>query len=406
MAATFNYTARSAHGKFVAGALRAESREQALAHLRTRLLFVTSLEELGSLKGRVGHLLMLAPVSARARATAIRSLAALLTAGVPLRHCLQVVMDGCRDGRLLEALRSVASDVESGVALSVALDKRPHEFSRLVVAMIRAGELSGSLGAALERLAGLMERDHAARKRLQSALAYPAVVVGAAIGLVMFLIANTIPAFAGLFSQMHVALPWGTRVLVLIGGTLDSPWFYVAACSAAIAVFAAYAGVSHTRTGSVEIDRFRLRLPVLGWIVYRGLMARFCRTFGTLLQAGVPVLAALQAARDVMSSAAYEKSIDDVSESLRQGRSLTAALKDGSLSDELVMAMIAVGEETGALDSMLLRVADYYELDVETRIAAVGSVIEPLIIVVLGAIVGSIVAAILIPLYSMIGSIK
>ncbi|HEY5341059.1 MAG TPA: type II secretion system F family protein [Candidatus Aquilonibacter sp.] len=406
MATMFNYTARSSQGKFVAGALQAETRDQALAHLRTRSLFVTSLEELGSFRGWVGHILMLAPVSARARATAIRSLAALLTAGVPLRHCLEVVMNGCRDARLIEALRSVASDVESGVALCAALQKRPREFSRLMVAMIHAGELGGSLDAALERLAGLMERDHAARKRLQSALAYPAVVVAAAIGLVIFLIANTIPAFAGLFAQMHVALPWGTRVLVVVGRTLQSPWFYVAACAAAIAGFAAYAGVGRTRTGAVAIDRFRLRLPVLGWIVYRSLMARFCRTLGALLQAGVPVLSALQAARDVMSSAAYEKSIDDVSEALRQGRSLTSALKDGALSDELVAAMIAVGEETGALDSMLLRIAEYYELDVETRIAAVGSIVEPLIIVVLGAIVGSIVAAILIPLYSMIGSIK
>ncbi len=315
-------------------------------------------------------------------------------------------MSGCRDARLLEALRSVASDVESGVALSVALDKRPREFSRLVVAMIHAGELGGSLDAALERLAGLMERDHASRKRLQSALAYPAVVVAAAIGLVLFLIANTIPAFAGLFVQMHVSLPLGTRILVGVGRTLQTPVFYVAACAAMAALSVAYAGVKRTRAGAIAIDRFRLRIPVLGSIVYKSLMARFCRTLGTLLQAGVPVLSALQAARDVMSSAAYEKSIDDVNESLHQGRSLTSALNHGALSDELVSAMIAVGEETGALDSMLLRVAEYYELDVETRIAAVGSVVEPLIIVVLGAIVGSIVAAILIPLYSMIGSIK
>lgn len=405
MGFVFAYTARSGEGQFVAGTLRAESRDQALAHLRTRRLFVTSLGERGSARGAFGAIATALPLSRSARTAFFRSFAALIGAGVPIRRALDVVIVNCQDARLREALSAVANDIESGSDLSSAMSKRPREFSRLSVAMIRAGELGGALEDVLERTATLLERHDAVRKRVRAAMTYPLIVAAASLALVLFLVDNTVPAFAAIFAEMHVRLPLVTRIVLAAGRVLHSATAWVAIATVPVATMA----LLRSRLVPSMQDRLHrvvLAIPAVGLILRRSAVARFSRTLGTLLRSGVPLLGAIEAAGDVVENTSYERGLNDLSDALREGSTVADALDRTALFEGVFLQLVRVGEETGTLDAMLLRVADYYELDVETALTTLGSILEPLLILALGSIIGAIVAAIVIPLYSMIGSIK
>jgi type IV pilus assembly protein PilC len=405
MTVVFAYTARSAEGRFVAGSFAATSREAALAHLRARALFVTSIAREGSPSGAIGTLLAGTPISERARVGFVRSFATLIGAGVPIRRALEVVVANCHAPRLQEALHGVAGDVESGSALSSALARRPREFSPLFVAMVRAGELGGTLDTVLERLAALLERHAATRKRLQSALTYPLIVTLAAIGLILFLVSSTVPAFAALFAQMHVSLPWSTRLLITAGVALRSPftWAGLIAGTAVLAILVH--GGRRIERVALRLDTLALAVPLIGPVVRKAAVARFARTLGTLLRSGVSLLPALDAARDVAGNAVYAAALGELASALREGIAIADALDRTGLFDALFLQLVRVGEETGALDATLLRIAEYYELDVETALATLASVVEPVLILALGGVVGFIVASILIPLYATIGRI-
>ncbi len=406
MGSMYAYTGRSSQGRFVAGTLRAENRDQALAHLRMRSLFVTSLGEAGSTRGVAGTLATLRPLSESARTTFFRSFAAMIGAGVPIRRALHVCVENCTDQRLHEALSAISNDIESGSALSHAMSKRPREFSGLFVAMIRAGELGGALDQILERLAALLERHQAIRKRVRAAMTYPAVVAAASLVLVLFLVGTTVPSFEAIFAEMHVALPPITRGVIAVGNVLRNPeaWPFLALIPG---IWIATSFLAR-RVPAIQdrLDRLAFKIPVLGKVITRSIAARFSRTLGTLLRCGVPLLDAIDAARDVMENARYQHRLNDISEALRGGTSFADALERTSLYEGLFVQLVRVGEETGTLDSMLLRLADYYDLDIETSMSTLGSAIEPVLILVLGSVVGLIVASILIPLYSMIGSVK
>jgi type IV pilus assembly protein PilC len=406
IAGLYYYTGRSSEGRFVSGSLQAETYEQALAHLRMRSLFVTSLEVTGSASAAAVLLFALLPLDRGAQVAFFRAFATLVASGVTVRRALDVTIEQCRDPRLSEALQSVAGDIEAGSSLSSAMARRPREFTELFVAMIRAGELAGALDEVLERLAGLLERDRAVRKRLGAALAYPVIVTLAALGLVLFLVANTVPAFAAMFQEMHVDLPLSTRILIMVGDALKEPLTWSALAVVPIAAILAVRFARTSQSAERLIDRLRTRLPIFGPIVRKATIAQLARTLGTLLRSGVPLLGALDAASDAVDNGIYRDCIRDVALSLRHGDPITAPLERSGVFEPLFVQLVRVGEETGALDAMLLKLADYYEFDVETAIATLGSVLEPVLIVVLGAIVGTIVTSILIPLYSIIGSIK
>ena len=402
----YAYTARDQDGGFVAGSLSCDDLSMAIEHLRARALFVTALEPARSGRGALATLFAFLPVRAESRLACFRSLATLVHAGVPLRRALQVTIDECADHRLKEALRSVASDIEAGSALSVAMSRRPREFSDLSIAMVRAGELAGVIDEVLERIASLLERDSAMRKRLHAALAYPAIVAAAAIALVLFLIANIVPAFAGLFAQMHVALPPSTRIIIAIGIALGHP------AAAILVPLVAFTAVGIVRVAwrqercGRHLDRTLFSAPIVGKLAQKATVATLARTLGTLLKSGVALLVALEATERAVGHILYRDALRAVAERLREGLPFAEPLEKSALFDALFLQLVRVGEETGALDAMLLRIADYLELDVETAMATIGSIIEPVMIVFLGVVVGTIVASILLPLYSIIGSIK
>lgn len=404
-AALYRYTARDAAGELVRGSMEAPSPDAVLASLRTRALFVTAIDRETLLARTVGRSLHVGAPPRRALLTFFRSFSTLIRAGVPMRRALGVTIERASDGVLRESLRSVLADVEHGSALSDALARRPRAFAPLYVAMVRAGEAGGILDDVLDRLASFLERDADLRKKVRAALAYPAVVVTAALGLVLFLMARIVPMFAQMFDAFHAELPATTRALLAAGDALQRPAAWIGGAAAVALVIGALGGAARTERGALALDRLRLRLPVFGPLLHKAITARIARMLATLLRSGIDLVTAIAVVRPVAGSPAYAAALARVDVALRAGDALTTPLEAARLFDPLAVALVRVGEETGLLDEMLLKVAAYFETDVEAAIATLGAVIEPALIGVLGTVVGFIVFSVFIPLYSLIGSV-
>jgi type IV pilus assembly protein PilC len=402
----YRYTARTIEGDLVRGSMEAPDADAVLATLRTRALFVTAVDRETGGAHAIIRTLRFGGVSRRALLAFFRSFSTLIRSGVPMRRALGVAIERCSDGVLREALRSVLADVEYGSSLSDAMAKRPAAFPRLYIAMIRAGETGGILDDVLERLALFLEREAGLRKKVQSALAYPAVVLSAALGLVIFLIARIVPMFSTMFASFHVDLPWSTTLLLGLGQLLQQPLPWLIGTALAIASSMALRQYTRTTQGAILMDRVRLRLPIVGSLLHKSIMARISRMLATLLRSGIELVTAIDVIIPVAGSALYAQAFERVNAALREGEPLTAPLMDAKLFDPMFLALVHVGEETGLVDEMLFKIAEYFESDVEAAIATLGAVIEPALIVFLGAIVGFIVFSIFIPLYSLIGSVS
>ena len=368
-------------------------------------MFITSLRNSTTAQGMVSAAITSGRLRRRDLVAFFRSLATLVGAGVPLRRSLDVTLEQCGSGRLREALCSVISDIESGLPLSSAIGRRPKEFSALFVTTIRAGETGGVLDEILERIATTMERDSSVRKRVAATLVYPGVVASSALALVFFLITTIVPSFRSLYDQMHVPIPPVTAALLTIGTALRQPVVWLLPLPLLIGIVVLLR-VRASGTGATLIQTALMRAPFAGTILTKITLARLSRVLGVLIRSGVGLVEALEATRDVISSPPYRNNLAEMRHALAVGSSITASLTRSGLYEPMFVQMVRVGEETGALDAMLLRIADYYDLDVETALNALGSVIEPLMILLLGTAVGFIVAAVFIPLYSLIGSIR
>lgn len=406
MASLYYYTARDTGGAFIRGSIKAGTASAALGSLRARALCVTSLESAASSRGAFSALFQAGGVSQKSLVAFFRSFSTLVRAGVPMRRSLDVAVAETTDSRVREALHAVICDVENGLSLSDAMARRPREFPRPYVAMVKAGEVGGVLDEVLERIAGVLERERGARKRVWAALTYPLVVTCAAAGLILFLLTTIVPMFRSMYAQLHVPLPAITSGLIAAGVALQSPFTWSAiACAAAVCVLAALR-LQSTERGARAIESCVLALPVAGTIVKKATIGRFARMLGTLLRSGVALVPALEIVSDVVTGARFRQSIVDLRQALREGSLVSGPLERSGLYEPMFVQLVRVGEETGALDAMLLRVAEYYELDVETMLAALGSMLEPMLILFLGGAVGFIVAAVFIPLYTLIGNIK
>ncbi|HEV2738323.1 MAG TPA: type II secretion system F family protein [Candidatus Elarobacter sp.] len=405
-AAQYRYTARDAAGELVRGSMEAPSVEAVLANLRTRALFVTAVDRETLFARTVGRSLHLGAPSRRALLAFFRSFSTLIRAGVPMRRALDVTIERASDGVLRESLRSLLADVEHGTALSDAMERRPRAFAPLYVAMVRAGEAGGILDDVLERLASFLERDADLRKKVRAALAYPAVVVTAALGLVLFLMARIVPMFAQMFDAFHAELPATTRALLAAGDALQRPTTWLGTVLVIMLAGGGIATAARTARGALVLDRLRLRLPVFGALLHKAITARIARMLATLLRSGIDLVTAIDVVRPVAGSPAYAAALKRVDVALRAGDALTVPLEASRLFDPLAVALVRVGEETGLLDEMLLKVAAYFETDVEAASATLGAVIEPALIGVLGCVVGFIVFSVFIPLYALIGSVS
>jgi type IV pilus assembly protein PilC len=401
----FHYTARTLEGELVRGSMQAGESRNVLDLLRSRALFVTSVDSESELVGRINRALRMGGVSQAALRGFFRSFATLLRAGVSIQQALSVTIGHGADAPLAEALRSIQADVEHGTPLSDAMGRRPRDFPPLYVAMIRAGEAGGILDDVIDRLAVLLERESALRKKVQTALAYPAIVMFAATALMIFMIVKVVPMFAQLFDSFHVELPLATQLLVELGQWLAAPLPWVITGITLLLLALATLRASRSSAGAFVIDAARLRLPVFGPLLNKAIAARVVRMLATLLRSGIDLVSALDAVIPVAGSPRYARALVRLATTLREGESLANGLAGCDVFDPMFFALARVGEETGLLDEMLLKLAEYFESDVEAAIATLAAVIEPALIIVLGGVVAFIVFSLFIPLYSLIGQV-
>ncbi len=328
-----------------------------------------------------------------------RQLATLVKAGMPLLRSLRTISDQLPPGLLRQVFLLVSRDVEGGVKLSEALSAHPACFPVFYVNMIRAGEVGGFLDEILKRLADLMEKQQRIRERVRSALMYPIFVLVAAVSILMILLIFVVPTFIGMFAELGSELPLPTRILIGACNIVKHGWWGVGLVIAG--GIAAGQALVRVPAGKRVMDRMLLHFPVVGSLLQRLVIARFARTFGTLLSSGVPILESLATVRATVSNLVIDDALRDVEQSLKAGESLARPLELSGVFPPLVSRMVALGEETGHIDQMLVQLADSYEEEVDIQLGGLTQLLEPILIVAVGGIVGFIVIAMFLPLLSL-----
>ena len=330
-------------------------------------------------------------------------LSILQDAGLPIVRSLKILESQQKPGKFKQQIGGVAEDVESGSTFSEALAKYPRSFDRLYVSMVKAGEAGGVLDIILNRLAGFMEKSEKLRKKVKGAMIYPAVVITVAVLILVVIMVKVVPAFETMFEGIGEALPAPTQILIAFSNSLAFPNFLLLP-AVPIAIWFTLKMVARTEKGARAVDSFKLRMPIFGVIIKKSAIARFCRTLGTLISSGVPILEALRIVKDAIGNVVISKAIEDVHGSIREGDTIADPLRQAGIFDELLVNMIDVGEETGELDKMLVKIADNYDMDVDVAVESMSSLLEPILIVGMGLMVGFIVIALFMPLVLIIQS--
>jgi len=332
-----------------------------------------------------------------------QQLSVLMDAGLPVVRSLKILSNQMRPCLLKNITAEVAEDVETGSSLSEALNKHPKTFDKLFVNMVKAGEAGGVLDVILQRLAAFMERMEALKRKIIGASIYPIVVITIAIAVVLAIMTFIVPKFEDVFKSVKVAMPPMTMFLMGISNFVKNYWFIL--LGAPVVLFFILKAWGRTKGGRHTIDRVKLHAPLLGPIIKKSIIGRFCRTLGTLLQSGVPILEALNIVKNATGNEVVASAIGKVHDSIREGESIAEPLAQSGVFDDIVINMIDVGEETGELDKMLLKIADNYDAEVDAAVGALMSILEPLLIVGLGFTVGFIVVSLFLPLVSLLQGI-
>jgi type IV pilus assembly protein PilC len=333
-----------------------------------------------------------------------RQFAAMIAAGVPMLRTLSIVVEQSKNGKMRACLDDVRRSVEAGLNLSDALARHPQVFDRLYVSMVRAGEAGGFLAEVLKRLADFLESRQALNRKVQSAMVYPSVVLVIAALVFWAMLTFILPIFEGLFKNIGGDLPAYTRFLIFLSDCMRSIWMGVILAAMLVCGWF-FKNYYQTDFGRIQIDGFFLRLPVVGDLIGKVAIARFCRTFGTLIKAGVPMLSALDVVKDTSGNADVARAVERVYSEVRQGGSISRPMTKSSIFPPMVTQMVAVGEETGRLDEMLAKVADFYDMEVENAVDALTSLLEPIMVVGIGGIVGSVVIGMYLPIFSIINEL-
>jgi len=330
-------------------------------------------------------------------------LATLQDAGLPIVRSVKILEGQQKPGRFKDQLAHVAEDVEGGATFSEALAKFPKSFDKLYVSMVKAGEAGGVLDVILNRLAGFMEKSQKLRKKVKGAMIYPVAVICVAGLILVVIMAYVVPSFEAMFKDLGQRLPGPTQLLLSLSQAIRQFWYLIPGVP--FLLWLAWKGIGRSQKGRRAIDAFKLRMPIFGNIINKSAISRFCRTLGTLIASGVPILEALRIVKDAIGNVIIANAIEEVHGSIREGETIADPLRASGVFDDLIVNMIDVGEETGELDKMLIKIADNYENDVDVAVEGLSSLLEPLIIVGLGGTVGFIVVSLFLPLIEIIKSV-
>ena len=402
-AATFTYKAVDGTGLPQDGMITGVSEATVMEELRNRGLQVMRLDEK---KSGMKMELRLMPKRVKASELTVmtRQLATMVSSGMTLLRAFYVLEDQVENEKLRDTLSAVREDIEAGLNFSDALEKHPKVFGPLYVAMVRAGEAGGVLEQSLDRTADQLEKDDSLRRQVKGAMTYPAVVLTFALGTLLALITFIVPVFVGIFKDFGGKLPFITQVTVNLSNLFTGSWYLLLA--GAVGMVVGFRKWKKSSWGRPQWDQLRLRLPVkIGDTVQKIALARWSRTFSALYSAGVPIMQAIEVTGQTAGNAVLEEAMDSVIESVKSGGSIAAPLKDSAIFPAMVAQMIAVGEETGNLDTMLTKVADFYEDEVAAAVKAMTSILEPIMIVLVGGIVGFIVVAMYMPMFKVYDAI-
>lgn len=405
----FKYVALDAGGAETSGTIEASSERLAQSRLREQGLRpyeVTEIAEGGGFGG------MSIPgfggkkrIKAADRTVFTRQLSTLLDAGLPLLRALNILVEQAGATPVGETLQDVRERVQAGASFSEALAAHSETFDKLYVSMVKAGEIGGVLEVVLDRLADFGEKAEGLKAKVKSAMMYPMIMLIVAVSVVTILMIFVIPQFSEMFGEMGVKLPLPTRLLIVISDFLAAGGV-VLVIAAPVGMFFGWQAIRRTSGGEELTDGWKMKIPLFGSLTQKTITARFTRTLGTLVQSGVPILQALQIVKDTAGNVVVSKAIETVAVSIQEGEGIAAPLHKTGIFPSMVTNMIAVGEETGALDTMLMKIADNYELQVDEAVKGLTSLMEPILIVCMGGIVGFVVSALFLPMFDLTQAVK
>jgi len=406
MATKFKFEARDATGKVVKGAVSADSQTAAVAEVRRRNLTPLDVQKskgLGGLfaKPAGGKKAMAKKASAKKGELEVftRQLATMLGAGIPMLESLEILADQAESPGFAFCLDKVVDSIRNGSDLSKALEPHKKVFSHIYVSMIRAGEVSGQIDIILQRLAEYLEAAAHLRNEIKSAMTYPVISLVLVIGIASFLMIGIVPSFKPVFESLEVELPALTVVIMDIAFFMRDYWYVIFGGIAAL-MFGITAACK-TKRGNYIKDVIMLRIPVFGILFKKVALSRFARTFSTLIKSGVPILGAMEIVSDTSGNAVISGTVDRARDSVRNGDSLSDPFMDSTVFPPMVVKMMAIGERSGALDALLEKIAEFYDQQVEAEVKGLTSMIEPIMIAIMGVIVGGIVLAVFLPIFKL-----
>jgi type IV pilus assembly protein PilC len=401
----FAYKALDGRGAQAAGEIEGESKAAVAAALRSRGLTVLDLNEV---KQGWGQIQIGGRVKPKDLTVFSRQFATMVNSGLSMLRCLYVLEEQTPNKKLAKVVSEVRADVEAGISLSDSLEKHPKVFSRLYVSMVRAGELGGILDEVLNRVATQLEKEDAIRRAVKSAMVYPVLIGSFAIIVLIGMVLFLIPIFANMYKDLgNAKLPMLTRIMMGISNAaLDFP-INILILAAIIAAIYGLIRFKRTDRGTHIWDRFKLHIPMgIGEIIRKLAVARFSRTLGTLITSGVPILQAIEITGQAAGNVVIEDAMVDVQQSVKEGQSITAPLAKISVFPPMVTQMISVGEETGSLDAMLGKIADFYEDEVNAAVKSLTSILEPILMLFVGGLVGIVVISMYLPIFNMMNIVK
>lgn len=415
--ANFEYIALDAKGEETTGTIKANDEADAISQLRKSGLYPTQVAAAGkggvsgsakrkAKKGQKSRSQSRGGIGGRVKGKVLmiftRQLATLVDAGLPLLRGLSVLAKQEKNRVMAGTINHLADSVAGGATFSESLGQHPRVFDKLYVNMVKAGELGGVLELVLLRLAEYQEKAEKLKNRIIAAMVYPVIVIVIAVGILIFLMAVIVPRFERIFAEMlgDKPLPPITQFVIGVSRWIQDKWLIILIIGAVL--YAGWKVFSMTKGGRIAIDRMKLRMPLFGPIQLKSAVARFTRTLGTLVTSGVPILQALNITRDTAGNVIVANAVDKVHEAVREGESIVAPLEASRIFPPMVISMVDVGEETGQLPDMLLKIADVYDDEVDNAVDAMTSLIEPIMIVLLAGIVGTIVIALFMPMVTII----
>ena len=395
--ARFKYVAKDKNGKTLKGIVEALAKEGAVLSLREKELIIVSLQEE---KGKTFFAGLFSPKRQKVKIDDLvifsRQLATMVDAGIPLVYALDILAEQIEKPSFKYVISKVHDDVETGSSLSDALAKYPMVFSNLFINMVRAGESSGMLDEILDRVASYLEKTSSLQKKVKSALVYPTAVTVMALGITVFLLVRVIPVFKDIYSGFGAQLPVPTQVIITISDFLRK-YFYIAIGFIVVVVFLLNR-YGKTSRGMLRFDRLKLNIPIFGMLMKKVAVGKFTRTLSTLVRSGVPILNALEIVAKTADNRVVEAAVDNVRTNVREGEPIAEPLSKSGIFPSMVVRMISVGEQTGELEKMLIKIADFYDEQVDTAVSGLTSLIEPLIIAFLGIVIGGIVICMFLPI--------